>query len=77
MPASLEHKERVQVEKVRAGFYRVGAYCIHKGHWWCCYLKDKPMPHARYRRLQEAVWWAQHNQPRSAERAWPTNSSFA
>lgn len=61
MPASLP-----EVVKVRAGFYRVGAYCIHKGHWWCVYHGDKYLPDTRFSRLQDAVWWAQHNQPKES-----------
>lgn len=52
------------IEKVRAGIYRVGAYTIEKGHRWCCYLEGKDPAVARHRTLQEATWWAQHNQPK-------------
>lgn len=59
----------LKVIKVRAGFYRVGAYCIHKGHRWCCYHNEKLLHDGRKSTLQEAVWWAQNNQPK------PTNGA--
>lgn len=52
---------QIKLIKVRAGFYRAGPYCIHKGHMWCIYLYERP--HGRFRTLQEAFWWAKHNQP--------------
>lgn len=57
---------RAPIIKVRAGFYRCGAYCIHKGHWWCVYHGARFLPDARFRTLQEAGWWAQKNQPKPA-----------
>src|SRR6185312_1166432 len=50
--------------KVRAGFYRVGALCVHKGHRWCVYHHDKLLPSGRFRSLEEAHWWASDNQPK-------------
>lgn len=52
--------------KVQAGIYRVGAYTIQKGHRWCCYLDSELLPVNRSRTLQEAIWWAQHNQPKES-----------
>lgn len=74
MPASIDHQERMLKHlegaqnlvrvKVRGGFYRCGALCIHKGHRWCVYDEDKLL--SRHRTLDEAHWWAQHNQPRGS-----------
>lgn len=56
-------EQNLKLVKVRAGFYRVGAYCIHKGHRWCVYLRERHVPDTRFRTLQEASWWAQNHQP--------------
>jgi hypothetical protein len=48
--------------KVRAGFYRVGTLCIHKGYWWSVYHEDKLLE--RLRTLDDAHWWASNNQPK-------------
>ncbi len=54
--------------KVRAGFYRVGALNIHKGHRWSVYKDDRPLPDGHFRTLEEAHWWASDNQPRAEDR---------
>lgn len=57
---------RPAVTKVRAGFYRCGALCIHKGHRWCVYSGPDALPNAMFRTLSDAGWWAQNNQPKSS-----------
>ena len=56
-------KNTPDVVKVRAGFYRVGAVTIQKGEKWCVYHDGQLLPAARFGTLQEAIWWAHHNQP--------------
>lgn len=52
--------------KARAGFYRVGPYCIHKGHRWCVYLNERALPEARFRTLAQAFQWVKDIKRRSA-----------
>lgn len=72
MAVSEEHRNRVRQHleqqqmlvrlKVRAGYYRCGVLCIYKGRYWSVYHEDKYL--SRHRTLDEAHWWAQHNQPK-------------
>ena len=50
------------MRKVRAGFYRCGAYCIHwgRGHWG---LYHGPKYILSFSTLKAAREWAAENQP--------------
>jgi len=70
---SLEHQERMlahlekqvrtvaqSFEKVRAGFYRCGAYCIHGSrNRWSIYLREKYIK--SFATLNAARFWAHKN----------------
>jgi len=54
------------LEKVHAGFYRCGRYCIHKGvEYWNAY--DHATFVRSFRTLREAGAWARHHAEDSAE----------
>lgn len=50
----------VRSGKVRPGFYRCGAYCIHKGNrGWGVYLG--PAFKQNFRTLGDAYYWCRRN----------------
>lgn len=49
--------------KVRAGFYRVGVYCIHKGRTWAVYDGPRFLPGLKFSTLDAAHRWASDHQP--------------
>jgi hypothetical protein len=50
----------VRSGKVRAGFYRCGNYCIHRGpRGWGVYLRDKFI--ANFATLSDAYYWGRRN----------------
>lgn len=59
-------EQPVFVTKVRAGFYRVGALCIHKGRWWSVYDGPDLLYNGRFVTLADAAAWARDNQPARA-----------
>ncbi len=50
-----------KAEKVRAGFYRCGSYCIHKNRYqqWIVYLRDKPVD--TFYTAKRAIAWCEQN----------------
>jgi len=51
-----------KTEKVRAGFYRCGVYCIHKNNFeqWIVFLREKPVE--TFYTAKRAVAWCEQNQ---------------
>ena len=55
----------VRSGKVRAGFYRCGAHCIHKGSIaWGVFLRDALVYRAPT--LTDAYNWSRRNQPQAS-----------
>lgn len=60
MATTGDRRDEIAVTKVRAGFYRVGKFCIHRGHRWNVFIGFRFVK--AFGTLTAATTWSQLNQ---------------